>query len=254
MRRSGERRGAGLLALTAGAGVVALVVWAFGSGLGTREPAAFAVPGTGAEAAADPALRAAGSAALPGITALVDPSCAAERAARTGIPPRALLAYAGAELATAADAPACGIRWTTLAALGSVESGHGTHDGSVIAPDGATTPGIFGARLDGVDTAHIADTDGGALDGLADIDRAVGPLQFIPGTWAIWGADGDGNGAADPQQIDDAALAAARYLCSAGDLRDPAAWRAAIFAYNNLDSYVAAVADTATRYAELAGP
>jgi membrane-bound lytic murein transglycosylase B len=81
----------------------------------------------------------------------------------------------------------------------------------------------------------------------------VGPLQFIPDTWASWGADGNADGVADPQQIDDAALAAADYLCSYGDLSIPATWRTAVFAYNHLDSYVDEVAATANAYAAAAG-
>ncbi len=64
------------------------------------------------------------------------------------------------------------------------------------------------------------------LDGSGDVaavpgeagtwQRATGPLQFIPSTWERWGSDGDGDGVADPQDIDDAAYAAARYLCASG--------------------------------------
>ena len=75
-------------------------------------------------------------------------------------------------------------------------------------------------------------------------------MQFIPSTWATWGSDGNGDGVADPQQIDDAALAAGRYLCEYGDLSDAANWRRAVFAYNHLESYVNAVADAARDYAE----
>ncbi len=45
----------------------------------------------------------------------------------------------------------------------------------------------------------------------------MGPLQFIPSTWRSWGVDANGDGVADPNQIDDAALAAGRYLCAAGE-------------------------------------
>ena len=57
--------------------------------------------------------------------------------------------------------------------------------------------------------AAIADTDGGALDGDARWDHAVGPMQFIPSTWQLAGRDGNGDGTADPFNIDDAALSAA---------------------------------------------
>ena len=54
--------------------------------------------------------------------------------------------------------------------------------------------------------------------------RAMGPMQFLPGTWARYASDGDGDGKADPQNLFDATLAAARYLCSGGlNLRDPVA-------------------------------
>ena len=187
-----------------------------------------------------------------GQAALVDASWAAARADETGIPVRALVGYAGAELAMAGEQPGCGIGWTTLAAIGRIESGHGTHGGSAIDHDGITRPGVFGPDLNGGDTASISDTDGGAIDGSAGSERAVGPMQFIPATWESWGADGNLDGRADPQQIDDAALAAARYLCHYGDLTNARTWREAIFAYNHLDSYVDEVAAIATAYAKAA--
>ena len=154
-------------------------------------------------------------------------------AARTGIPERALRSYAGAALAAQRDNPQCHLGWTTLAGLGDVESGHGTHGGSALGEDGTARPAIFGPLLD-------------------DGTRAMGPLQFIPSTWSRWGADGDGDGTADPQNLDDAALAAAHYLCSYGDLSTGAGWRRAVFAYNHLDSYVAAVLERADAYAAAA--
>jgi Transglycosylase SLT domain len=179
----------------------------------------------------------------------VDTGWASAASSNTGIPLRALVGYAGAELAMNAEAPECHLGWTTLAALGNIESGHGTHDGSDIDEAGVARPAILGPELDGGEFDRVIDTDAGALDGSAAIDRAVGPLQFIPSTWQRWGADGSGDGVADPQQIDDAALAAARYICSYGDLADPQSWRRAIFAYNHVESYVNAVAESANVYA-----
>lgn len=202
--------------------------------------------------AADPNL-AVPAAVTPGNADRVDSVWAERAAAATGIPIRVLRAYAGAELAVASEAPGCGIRWSTLAALGFIESGHGTHAGSAVGDDGITRPGIFGIDLTGASSARITDTDGGTWDGKADIDRAVGPMQFIPATWETWGADGNGDGIRDPQQIDDAALAAARYLCHDAALTEPAGWRRAIFSYNHLDSYVDAVAQAAADYANRVG-
>ena len=80
-------------------------------------------------------------------------------------------------------------------------------------PTGNAVPPIFGIALDGGNTAEITDTDDGAIDGDAEFDRAVGPMQLIPQTWRNWHIDGGGDGVEDPQNIDDAALAAANYLC-----------------------------------------
>lgn len=179
----------------------------------------------------------------------VDPDWAQRVASATGIPERALLAYASADLAIDEEQPSCGLGWNTIAAIGAIESGHGSHDGAVLSADGYPTPSILGPRLSGGQFAAVPDSDGGAWDGDARWDRAVGPMQFIPTTWAEWGADGNGDGAADPNQMDDAALAAARYLCAGGPLDTAATWRAAVFSYNNLVEYVDLVAATANEYA-----
>lgn len=55
------------------------------------------------------------------------------------------------------------------------------------------------------------DTDRGSLDRDPTYDRAVGPMQFIPGTWRRVGVDANGDGVKDPQDIGDAATAAAVY-------------------------------------------
>lgn len=189
-----------------------------------------------------------------GIADLADAQAASELAVRTGVPERALRAYLGAALHVSADDPGCGLGWNTLAGIGAVESDHGTFGGSHVDGHGLTTPAIIGMTLDGGDTAAISDTDDGALDGDQVWDRAVGPMQFIPGTWAQWGADGNHDGVADPQNIDDSALAAARYLCAAGgDLTDPQGWITAIAAYNDAVEYNNLVADAATAYANASG-
>ena len=178
---------------------------------------------------------------------------AASAAAATGIPLRALTGYAGAALALATETPSCHLGWTTLAAIGNIESGHGTHANSSISADGVTRPPIYGPLLDGSQFAAVADTDAGQFDFNTQFDRAVGPLQFIPSTWALWGADGNGDGVKDPQQIDDAALATGRYLCHYGDLSGAEGWRRAVFAYNHVDVYVDSVAATANTYDQRMG-
>ncbi|MDJ1114564.1 lytic transglycosylase domain-containing protein [Microbacterium dauci] len=172
--------------------------------------------------------------------------------ADTGIPARALRAYAAADLALSDEQPECGIVWNTLAGIGSVESRHGSYGGATLEADGWVTPRIVGPALDGDGFAEIGDTDGGEWDGDTEWDRAVGPMQFIPETWRRWGADGNGDERRDPNHIDDAALAAARYLCASGPMTEAESWRDAIFSYNPLTRYVDDVAETATEYARLA--
>ncbi|WP_025133814.1 hypothetical protein [Leucobacter sp. PH1c] len=181
----------------------------------------------------------------------VDPIWVSEVAASSGIPEPALRAYAGAALTLGREQPGCGIGWNTLAAIGQVETHHGTIGGARLSTDGRALPRIFGVALDGVAFAAIPDTDGGRLDGDAVWDRAVGPMQFIPQTWAEYGRSARG-GAPDIDRIDDAALSAATMLCTiGGDLRVAENWIAAVNAYNPSVAYNNDVADAADHYASL---
>ncbi len=172
----------------------------------------------------------------------------------TGVPARALMAYGNAELVVRTAMPRCGLSWATLAGIGRVESDHGRYGGAVLGADGRPSIPIIGVPLDGSPGVRaIADTDRGELDGDAAADRAVGPMQFIPSTWRKWGADGNGDGVADPQQIDDAALAAGRYLCAQGrDLTSAKGWWGAVFSYNNSVEYGQKVFGLADEYARRA--
>jgi membrane-bound lytic murein transglycosylase B len=170
-----------------------------------------------------------------------------------GIPVRALSAYAFAHLSLAAEEPECGLDWTTIAAIGAIESGHGSHGDTVLDENGYAQPAIIGRALDGDGVATIRDTDDGVFDGDATWDRAVGPMQFIPSTWARWGSDANGDGIADPNQIDDAAQSAAHYLCASGAMTSPEGWRAAVFSYNHDNDYVDKVARVANEFAAAAG-
>lgn len=177
------------------------------------------------------------------------------RAAKeTGIPERALRAYVAAAITVNAAAPACGIGWNTLAAVGFVETAHGTYGGGRLTASGQVSRPVTGPVLDGAGFAAIADTDAGVLDGDTRWDRAVGPMQFIPSTWKLVGRDGNGDGTADPFNIDDAALSAATYLCAGGrDLTTADGWTDAIYAYNQSDAYIRQVRDQATAYAANTG-
>jgi membrane-bound lytic murein transglycosylase B len=176
-------------------------------------------------------------------------------AGRAGLPARALQAYARADLRLRGEIPDCRLTWATLAGIGAVESDHGRHGGTELTADGRPSEVIIGIPLDGSPgIAQVSDTDGGALDGDTTYDRAVGPMQFIPGSWEIWGADADEDGRADPQDLDDAALAAGRYLCHDGrDLADGEDWWAAVLSYNHDTAYARQVLDRANDYAQRSG-
>src|SRR5919112_964005 len=151
--------------------------------------------------------------------------------------------------AAADGAPtSCNLPVSLLAAIGQVESG------SLVGRplDAEHRTSVLGPVLNGNGFSAIRDTDQGKWDGDATWDRAVGPMQFIPGTWEIFGADGDGDGKANPQDVEDAAAATAAYLCYGGrDLAQPADRRAAIFSYNHSQAYLDLVTTYQQRYAAL---
>ena len=212
---------------------------------GTRYDDAFSLPdGTSvpAEAIEAPASVSAstneGDKSLPGT------------ASAAGIPSAALAAYQrAATVINAADA-ACKIDWPLIAAIGRVESNHGRANDNRLSAEGVSTPGIYGVPLNGKgNVSQITDTDDGQYDGDTSYDRAVGPMQFIPSTWAMVGVDADGDGKRNPHDIDDAALASAVYLCSGNDdLSTDQGARAAVFRYNHSQSYVTTVLGVAEAY------
>ncbi len=154
-----------------------------------------------------------------------------------GIPERALLAY------QESDGWCDGLRWELLAGIGWVESGHGTIGGATIDNDtGEVSPWIFGPQLDG-GPGVLALPIGNWLNwwGLVGPwQQAVGPMQFLPGTFTASSVDGDEDGATNPHDIDDAVVTAANYLCGGrdGSITDE---RLALRRYNNSDAYATKV-------------
>jgi len=190
------------------------------------------------------AIKAPASVPIPGAIAPAVPDGAADAtvagASTSGIPSAALSAYQrAAQIIDAADTT-CNIPWELIAAIGRVESNHGQYAGNTLNTEGVSVPGIFGPTLDGKNgTQAITDTDGGQLDKDPVYDRAVGPMQFIPSTWSSVKVDADGDGQRNPQDIDDASLASAVYLCSGtDDLSSRAGQQAAVFRYNHSQQYV----------------
>jgi membrane-bound lytic murein transglycosylase B len=148
---------------------------------------------------------------------------AAERAAA------AQAALAGAGQVTASGIPSgyerlyraaavtCdGLSWTVLAAIGQVESGHGSNVG----------PSSAGA---------------------------MGPMQFLPSTFAAYAVDGDKDGDKDIWDPVDSIYSAARYLCANGAGIGPKALYHAIWRYNHEDWYVLMVMRVAAQIAERSG-
>jgi cell wall-associated NlpC family hydrolase len=130
-----------------------------------------------------------------------------QEAAACTVQPAASSAAAAIPKSYLADFKAAGTRygipWTVLAAIGQVESGFGANDG----------PSSAGA---------------------------LGPMQFEPSTWALYG---DGGNIMDPA---DAIPAAARLLAANGA---PGNLQQALLAYNDAGWYVTEVLDQAARYA-----
>ncbi|MFF2010571.1 lytic murein transglycosylase [Streptomyces sp. NPDC058195] len=165
---------------------------------------------------------------------------AARSWAEAGIPATVLAAYRKAQSALARTDPGCGLPWQLLAAIGKVESGQA--GGGRVDARGTTLTPILGPVLNGAGFANIPDTDNGVYDGDRTHDRAVGPMQFIPSTWAHWGKDGNGDGRRDPNNVFDAALAAGYYLCAGPrDLSVKADLDRAILSYNHSDTYLRTV-------------
>ena len=228
-------------ALVAG---LAVAVTTLGSTNASSLPFPVAAPGAAAPSAPVVRLAPAGEHLVSGSAPTVSAAWVSRTAEAAGIPEPAVRAYGAATLRESRADPGCHLGWTTLAGIGWVESQHGTIGGRVLDNDGRSDRPVLGPALDG--RGEVAAIRGDA----GEWARAEGPLQFLPSTWDTWAADGDRDGVADPQDLDDAALAAAHYLCAAGgDLSSGAGWVTAVRAYNHADAYVRAVYDAASAYA-----
>jgi membrane-bound lytic murein transglycosylase B len=109
------------------------------------------------------------------------------------------VAYERAYRQAAAGCP--GMDWTLLAGVGQVETGHGRNNG----------PSSAGA---------------------------IGPMQFMPATFAAYAVDGDGDGVTDAWDPEDAIFSAARYLCEGGAGQGPDGVHRAVLRYNHAEWYV----------------
>jgi hypothetical protein len=150
------------------------------------------------------------------------------------IPRRVLAAYVNATSLTDTADPACRLRWQDLAGIGLVESDNALAGGSSNPLwNGVAQPPILGPRVKGK-------------------RRAIGPMQILPSTWAVFAADGNHDGMRDPQDIDDASLAAGDYLCTISPHLDrPRHLIRALYGYNHSYLYVKAVLTAIAGYLDV---
>lgn len=216
---------------------------------GDAVPAATESTGATVVAAAKPPANfrfAAGSSAPP------PPAAVVNAVGGMRIPAMALSAYRKAEQTMALTNPGCGVSWNLLAGIGRIESSH-ANGGATDARGTAIRP-IYGPTLDGTLPGNEIIVQG-SQNGRTVYARALGPMQFLPGTWSRYASDGDGDGRADPQNLFDATLAAARYLCSGGmNLRNQSQALTAILRYNNSMAYAQNVLGWAAAYATGVAP
>jgi membrane-bound lytic murein transglycosylase B len=100
----------------------------------------------------------------------------------------------------------------------------------------STCPG-----LDPLLLVAIHDMESGRDDrGNTSRAGAVGPMQFLPETWATYGADANNDGVADPLDLTDALMGATRLLCANG-VTGETTHESAIWNYNHSWTYVRAV-------------
>ncbi len=168
------------------------------------------------------------------------------------IPAIALSAYRNSERMMASAYPGCGVSWNLLAGIGRIESVHA--NGGATDPQGTPIQGIFGPALDGTLAGNEVIVQS-VQAGRVTYARAMGPMQFLPGTWARYASDANGDGKADIQNLYDASLGAARYLCSGNlNLRDRSQVLSAILRYNNSMAYAQNVLGWAAAYATGVAP
>jgi hypothetical protein len=129
-------------------------------------------------------------------------AAAAAAAAQAAATAQAAVAPANYKALFQSAATTCpGLPWTVLAAIGQVE----THDGT---------------------------------GGMVSSAGALGPMQFLPATFAQYARDGDHDGKANIMDPADAIYTAAAYLCANGGGRGGPSLSTAIWNYNHADWYV----------------
>lgn len=208
-----------------------------------------------AESSADPA---AGASAAPSSEA-VRPQAAGHRAPAPpdaggefeswvdktsgwlNIPKRAMRSYAQATVTLNKQLPNCHMSWVTLAGVGKQTTDH-ARAGGALAADGKTAKPIGNVEL--------RDFFGKTVSKSA----ARGPMQLTSAQWNRYGTSATGSGDGDPENFDDAVLAAGKALCAGGlDLAKGDDWWQAAGRINDAPLFLHRVLATATVYGTVAG-
>lgn len=148
----------------------------------------------------------------------------------------------------------CHLDWLTLAAIARIESNHGLGEGGThrLDQNGLVTPSFVGQPLDGKGgRGTVDDTDAGKVDLDPRWDAPVGPFGLMPATWAAVAVDADSDDVRNPQDVDDASLAASVVLCAGGrDLADEKTLRAALTIYHHTTGFAETVLQLTSVYAD----
>ena len=166
------------------------------------------------------------------------------------IPTPALAAYQRATTVINQADDRCHLDWELVAALGKVLTDHGRAHGSELDAEGVARPAVMGQRLTGRHgTPRVTDTDAGLLDKDPKLDRAVGPMLLLPAVWAVVSVDADSDGRRNPQDVEDAALGAAVFLCAGpGDFRNASHMRSEVRRYHSGADYIRSVVGIRAAY------
>lgn len=183
------------------------------------QPQALVGPSGSAEASVDPRERARPAAQGDGFAILGDGPVA--------IPELVYYAYRAAEMQLAVSSPECALPWHLLAAVGRLTSDHG---------------------------------DGGRTDVLGTLaapkvapDGRIGPMLLPPAVWQEYAADGNADGATDPQNVFDSTLAAGAWMCSVGGpVRDGDGESRAVALFDSSPGFLADVREWSAKYAKAA--
>lgn len=103
--------------------------------------------------------------------------------------------------------------------------------------------GRYGIPWQVLAAVHYVETGASGSTNEGSYAGAIGPMQFMPGTWRAYAVDGNGDGNADITNVNDAVYGAANLLAAGGAAEGNV--DAALFNYNHAQWYVDRVNEVA---------